>query len=65
MLGAEQSGFIADLGYEAYQKILQEAATELRNEEFADLYNEIEKEEASQTINSENGVVSSTVGSTT
>lgn len=38
MLGAEQSGFIADLGYETYQKILAEAVTELKNEEFADLY---------------------------
>ena len=38
MLGAEQSGFIADLGYETYQKILNEAVTELKNEEFADLY---------------------------
>ncbi|MDR3142118.1 MAG: transcription-repair coupling factor [Tannerellaceae bacterium] len=38
LLGAEQSGFIADLGYEAYQKILEEAVDELRNEEFADLY---------------------------
>lgn len=38
MLGAEQSGFIADLGYETYQKILSEAVTELKNEEFADLY---------------------------
>ncbi|MCM1450630.1 MAG: transcription-repair coupling factor [Clostridiales bacterium] len=37
LLGAEQSGFIADLGYEAYQRILKEAVTELRNEEFADL----------------------------
>lgn len=37
LLGAEQSGFIADLGYETYQKILKEAVTELRNEEFADL----------------------------
>jgi len=36
LLGAEQSGFIADLGYETYQKILQESVTELRNEEFAD-----------------------------
>lgn len=36
LLGAEQSGFIADLGYETYQKILKEAVTELRNEEFAD-----------------------------
>jgi transcription-repair coupling factor (superfamily II helicase) len=32
MLGAEQSGFISDLGYETYQKILNEAMTELRNE---------------------------------
>jgi len=38
MLGAEQSGFIADLGYETYQKILSEAIQELKNEEFADLY---------------------------
>jgi transcription-repair coupling factor (superfamily II helicase) len=38
MLGAEQSGFIADLGYETYQKILSEAVQELKNEEFADLY---------------------------
>ena len=37
LLGAEQSGFIADLGYETYQKILKEAVMELRNEEFADL----------------------------
>ncbi len=36
LLGAEQSGFIADLGYETYQRILQEAVTELRTEEFAD-----------------------------
>ena len=32
MLGAEQSGFISDLGYETYQKILNEAMAELRNE---------------------------------
>lgn len=37
LLGAEQSGFIADLGYETYQKILREAVTELRTEEFAAL----------------------------
>ncbi len=37
LLGAEQSGFIADLGYETYNKILREAVTELRTEEFADL----------------------------
>ncbi|MCF0195607.1 MAG: transcription-repair coupling factor, partial [Bacteroidaceae bacterium] len=33
LLGAEQSGFIADLGYEAYQKILAEAMRELKREE--------------------------------
>lgn len=38
MLGAEQSGFIADLGYETYQKILNEAVHELKDEEFATLY---------------------------
>lgn len=38
LLGAEQSGFIADLGYETYQKILAQAVTELKNDEFADLY---------------------------
>ncbi len=37
LLGAEQSGFIADLGYETYQKILREAVTELRTEEFPEL----------------------------
>ncbi|MGM9760752.1 MAG: transcription-repair coupling factor, partial [Parabacteroides sp.] len=38
LLGSEQSGFIADLGYETYQKILEEAVDELKTEEFADLY---------------------------
>ena len=38
LLGAEQSGFISDLGYETYQKILNEAVKELRNEEFKELY---------------------------
>ena len=33
LLGAEQSGFISDLGYETYQKILNEAMAELRNED--------------------------------
>lgn len=44
MLGAEQSGFIADLGYETYQKILNEAVHELKDEEFSDLYEEERKE---------------------
>jgi len=38
LLGAEQSGFIADLGYEAYQKILKEAVRELKTDEFSDLF---------------------------
>ena len=38
MLGAEQSGFIADLGYETYQKILTEAVRELKTDGFAELY---------------------------
>ena len=40
MLGAEQSGFIADLGYETYQKILAEAVKELKEDEFSELYAE-------------------------
>lgn len=32
LLGAEQSGFVADIGFETYQKILEEAVTELRQE---------------------------------
>jgi len=38
LLGAEQSGFMEDLGYETYQKILSQAVTELKNDEFAELY---------------------------
>ena len=45
MLGAEQSGFIADLGYDTYQKILTEAVEELKSDEFADLYAEELKED--------------------
>ena len=36
LLGSEQSGFIADLGYETYVKILNQAVVELRNEEQGD-----------------------------
>ena len=41
LLGAEQSGFIADLGYEAYQKILKESVLELKTEEFADSFDDL------------------------
>lgn len=48
LLGGEQSGFIADLGYEAYQKILKQAIKELKTQEFAKLYQE--EREKSETI---------------
>lgn len=38
MLGAEQSGFINDIGFEMYQKILNEAMQELRQNEFKELF---------------------------
>ena len=44
LLGAEQSGFIADLGYEAYQRILEEAVQELKEEEFANLFEATDEE---------------------
>ena len=52
LLGAEQSGFIADLGYETYQKILKEAVLELKTEEFADTF-EAQQAEESQILGNE------------
>ncbi len=40
LLGAEQSGFIADIGYETYQKILEEAIQELKESDFKELFKE-------------------------
>lgn len=40
LLGGEQSGFIADIGYETYQKILEEAIQELKENEFKELFKE-------------------------
>ena len=40
LLGGEQSGFITDIGFEMYQKILSEAIRELKDEEFAELARE-------------------------
>lgn len=48
LLGAEQSGFIADLGYETYRKILTEAVEELRKDEFSDLYHEQMSQQAAE-----------------
>ncbi|WP_459251434.1 transcription-repair coupling factor [Apibacter sp.] len=38
LLGAEQSGFFAEIGFEAYQQILNEAIEELKEDEFSDLF---------------------------
>ena len=43
LLGAEQSGFIADLGYEAYQKILAQAVSEIKREELTEAPQEQQK----------------------
>ncbi|MCQ2217876.1 MAG: transcription-repair coupling factor [Paludibacteraceae bacterium] len=50
LLGAEQSGFIADLGYETYQKVLTEAVMELKEDEFAELYEEEKAENGEDGI---------------
>ncbi len=44
LLGAEQSGFMEDLGYETYQKILSQAVAELKNDEFQNMYEDEMKE---------------------
>lgn len=54
LLGAEQSGFIADLGFETYQRILKEAMHELKSSEFAELY----KDEAQEMADSKQQYVS-------
>ncbi|MCL4141685.1 UNVERIFIED_CONTAM: hypothetical protein GTU68_024760 [Idotea baltica] len=44
LLGGEQSGFINEIGFDTYQKILNEAIEELKENEFKDLYNEPEED---------------------
>jgi len=46
ILGGEQSGFIADIGFETYQRILDEALLELREEEFKDQFGKPKRQEA-------------------
>ena len=50
LLGAEQSGFITDLGFEMYHKILDEAVQELKENEFASLFEEDLKEKVSVLV---------------
>jgi transcription-repair coupling factor (superfamily II helicase) len=38
LLGGEQSGFINEIGFDTYQKIMNEAIEELKENEFKDLY---------------------------
>jgi transcription-repair coupling factor (superfamily II helicase) len=45
LLGAEQSGFISDIGYETFQKILEEAVIELKETEFKDIFKEDQKKD--------------------
>lgn len=49
LLGAEQSGFIFELGFEMYEKILDETVRELKNEEFQHLTDKIKKENNIET----------------
>lgn len=44
LLGGEQSGFMNDIGFDTYQKILNEAIEELKETEFKDLYDEPEED---------------------
>ncbi len=51
MLGAEQSGFIADIGFETYHRILNEAIQELKQEEFKSVFEEEDKPQAQAFLN--------------
>ena len=50
MLGGEQSGFIADIGFDMYQKILNEAIDELRETEFKELFDKRNTDSVTQFV---------------
>ena len=50
ILGGEQSGFIVDIGYDAYQKILDEAIEELKQNEFKDVFQQDKAEDGSRFV---------------
>jgi transcription-repair coupling factor (superfamily II helicase) len=50
MLGAEQSGFIADIGFDTYHRILSEAVQELKQEEFAGLFDDDDSKQQNQAF---------------
>ncbi len=53
LLGGEQSGFIADIGFETYQRILDEAVMELRNTEFKNLFDKADSKEEKEKLKSD------------
>jgi transcription-repair coupling factor (superfamily II helicase) len=53
LLGSEQSGFIIELGFELYQKILDEAVQELKRQEFSKFFEEDEKPKSEEFYNEE------------
>ena len=50
LLGGEQSGFISDIGFETYQKIMNEAIEELKENEFKDLYEDENNKETREFV---------------
>jgi len=50
LLGGEQSGFISDMGFDTYQKILAEAVNELKENEFKELYDQPDKTEGAHFV---------------
>lgn len=57
LLGAEQSGFIDDIGFELYQKILDEAVQELKEGEFAELFAHVQRQRGRKHVVTEHGEV--------
>ncbi|MBX3042405.1 MAG: transcription-repair coupling factor [Candidatus Kapabacteria bacterium] len=53
LLGAEQSGFIIDIGFELYQKVLDEAVNELKVSEFSDIFGESPIDDKPKYLNEE------------
>ncbi len=51
MLGAEQSGFISDIGFETYQKILDEALMELKDNEYRELFSKEQEDSETKSLN--------------
>jgi transcription-repair coupling factor (superfamily II helicase) len=51
LLGAEQSGFIADIGFETYTRILNEAMQELKEKEYREVFENGQKKEDQNTSN--------------